>query len=124
MLFIIVNNPSLRNYIDNPSYRIYNDNLITPDVILSIHQAIMDIDVNIPTIITIITAKIDADNVLSESKFSQLTEYTDLHSCPICLEDNLENIILDCKHIFCKRCIKKWTTSNSKTCPLCRISIN
>jgi hypothetical protein len=115
MLFIIIN---------NPSYRIYNNDLISPDIILSIHEAIMDIDVNIPTILTIITAEIDANNVLSESKFSQLTEYKNLYYCPICLEENLENIILECKHIFCKKCIKKWVTSNSKTCPLCRISIN
>lgn len=112
MLFIIVN---------NPSYIIHDNNLITPDIILLIHEAIMNIDVNIPNILTIITSEI---NVLSESKFSQLTEYNNLHSCPICLEDNLENIILDCKHVFCKKCIKKWVTSNSKTCPLCRICIN
>jgi hypothetical protein len=113
MLFIIIN---------NPSYRIYNDNnLLNPDIILLIHEAIMDIDVNIPNILSFITAEI---NVLSEKEFSQLTEYTNLHPCPICLEDNLENIILDCKHVFCKKCIKKWVTSNSKTCPLCRISIN
>ena len=114
MLFIIVNNPSYRIYIDD-------NNLISPAIILLIHEAIMNIDINIPSIVTIITTEID---VLSESKFSQLTEYKDLHSCPICLEENLENIILNCKHIFCKKCIKKWTTSNSKTCPLCRISIN
>jgi hypothetical protein len=81
----------------------------------------MDIDVNSPTILTIITNEL---NVLSEKEFSKLTEYTCLHSCPICLEENLENIILDCKHVFCKKCIKKWVTSNSKTCPLCRICIN
>jgi hypothetical protein len=116
MLFIIINNPSLTIYTDN--------NLLTPDTILSIHEAIMDIDINIPTILTIITNELNANNVLSENKFSQLTEYKNLHSCPICLEENLENIILECKHIFCKKCIKKWVTSNSKTCPLCRISIN
>jgi hypothetical protein len=115
MLFIIINNPSYRIYTDN--------NLMNPDIILSIHEAIMDIDVNIPTILSIITTEIN-NNVLSEKEFSQLTEYTNLHPCPICLEDNLENIILDCKHVFCKKCIKKWVTSNSKTCPLCRICIN
>jgi hypothetical protein len=114
MLFIIINNPSFRIYNDN-------NNLLNPDIILSIHEAIMDINVNIPTILTIITNEL---NVLSEKEFSQLNEYTNLHSCPICLEDNLENIILDCKHVFCKKCIKKWVTSNSKTCPLCRIRIN
>ena len=113
MLFIIINNFSYRIYIDN--------NLLTPDIILLIHEAIMNIDVNVPTILTIITSELD---VLSESKFLQLTEYKNLHYCPICLEENLENIILECKHIFCKKCIKKWFTSNSKTCPLCRISIN
>ena len=115
MLFIIINNPSVR---------IYNNNLLNPDIISTIHEAIMDIDVNIPIILTIITNIIDENNVLSESKFSQLTEYINLHLCPICLEENLENIILDCKHIFCKKCIKKWVTFSSKTCPLCRISIN
>jgi hypothetical protein len=113
MLFIIINNPSYRIYTDN--------NLLTPDIVLSIHESIMNIDINIPTILTIITTEL---NVLSESKFSQLTEYTNLHPCPICLEESLENIILECKHIFCKSCIKKWVTCNSKTCPLCRISIN
>ena len=44
--------------------------------------------------------------------------------CSICLDNIIlsnisDNIILDCQHIFHKKCVNKWLKI-SKTCPLCR----
>lgn len=48
-------------------------------------------------------------------------------TCSICLENFLKNekiIKLDCRHIFHKKCIKKWfKDKDQKNCPLCRIII-
>lgn len=43
-------------------------------------------------------------------------------NCSICLESIIDKIkILNCKHIFHKKCINKWLQSLSlKTCPICR----
>lgn len=67
----------------------------------------------------------------SESKYltykdDELIEKT--IECPICFEDfdeNLEHMILPCKHIFCLKCLQeynlKFFSRNEKTnCPLCR----
>mgnify|MGYP001208311793 CR=1 FL=1 len=31
---------------------------------------------------------------------------------------------LPCGHTFCSRCIVKWMTENSNTCPICREIVN
>lgn len=43
-----------------------------------------------------------------------------LEECPICLNNYKNyNIIKNCGHIFCKRCLFKWKKF-SKNCPICR----
>lgn len=40
-------------------------------------------------------------------------------SCPICLSKFQNRAEIDCKHAFCRKCIVKWSKSNT-TCPMCR----
>tara|TARA_Y100000991_G_scaffold215550_1_gene206470 strand:- start:309 stop:878 length:570 start_codon:yes stop_codon:yes gene_type:complete len=47
--------------------------------------------------------------------------YLSNNSCSICLENN-SDWLLDCKHHFHKKCLKKWYKLN-KTCPYCRKSL-
>ncbi len=49
-------------------------------------------------------------------------KYIVKEECCICM-DKQSTIITDCKHQFCKLCIKK-TLDNSDKCPLCRRNIN
>ena len=48
-------------------------------------------------------------------------KYIVKEECCICM-DKQSTIITDCKHQFCKLCIKK-TLDNSNNCPLCRQDI-
>lgn len=43
--------------------------------------------------------------------------------CPICYQNTNNNIILNCKHKFCKKCISKWVKIRHN-CPICRNIIN
>ena len=45
-----------------------------------------------------------------------------LDECMICYENESE-IITNCKHYYCKKCIFKWYIYNNKICPYCRTDI-
>lgn len=50
------------------------------------------------------------------------------NDCPICLENQNDNIKLPCEHIFCKNCFVNWSKTSVVQkrrilCPLCRIDI-
>jgi hypothetical protein len=62
-------------------------------------------------------------NVLSVEQVDNLEKLELYTSCPICMEDNSDNIKLNCQHIFCKDCIKTWLSEQSNTCPICRIIV-
>ncbi len=40
-------------------------------------------------------------------------------SCSICLSKFQNRAEIDCKHAFCRKCIVKWSKTNT-TCPMCR----
>ena len=61
--------------------------------------------------------------VISEKQFDNFTKNSDTLSCPICMEDSDDNIILPCNHNFCSACIKKWLLKKTDTCPICRKSV-
>lgn len=46
----------------------------------------------------------------------------EIQECPICLEniEEEEQSILNCNHIFCKKCIDDYIKQKKNTCPLCR----
>lgn len=44
--------------------------------------------------------------------------------CSICLNAEHKFKKLKCKHLFCEKCITKWLTSFSNTCPICRTVLN
>jgi hypothetical protein len=43
-------------------------------------------------------------------------------NCPICLEDRKNETVLECSHVFCKKCIDTWS-AQKPTCPICRAAI-
>jgi hypothetical protein len=45
-----------------------------------------------------------------------------LDECSVCLCDikRSQEIILPCRHIFHKRCVKRWFNRGQRSCPLCR----
>jgi len=43
----------------------------------------------------------------------------DLLQCSICLDNFKNEVILICKHKFCRECIDQWLVENND-CPLCR----
>ncbi len=62
-------------------------------------------------------------DTLSQLQFEKLESFNDIYVCPICMEEQQDNIILTCKHVFCKPCIEKWLLKKSNTCPTCRIQV-
>jgi len=70
----------------------------------------------------------DASNVnvkpkVSLENFEKLEKCNEVTNCGICFENMKDNIKLNCDHIYCNRCIKKWLTEKSNTCPTCRKEI-
>ena len=61
---------------------------------------------------------------ISLESFQRLEKCKDISNCSICFENMKDNIKLNCNHIYCENCIKKWLTERSNTCPTCRIEIN
>ena len=60
---------------------------------------------------------------VSLEDFEKLEKCVEVTSCGICFEDMKDNIKLNCYHVYCNRCIKKWLTEKSNTCPTCRTQI-
>ena len=61
---------------------------------------------------------------MSLQSFEKLEKCKDISNCSICFENMNDNIKLNCNHIYCENCIKKWLTEKSNTCPICRTEIN
>lgn len=60
---------------------------------------------------------------ISIENFEKLEKCNNVTDCSICFENKKDNIKLNCEHIYCNRCIKKWLTEKSNTCPTCRKEI-
>lgn len=58
--------------------------------------------------------------IISIEQFEKLEKCSEITDCSICFENMKDNIKLKCDHIFCNRCIKRWLTEKSNTCPTCR----
>lgn len=62
----------------------------------------------------------DNESKLSDVEFNKLNR-TDQHfECSICMDNKHNGILLNCNHIFCEDCLKKWLTTVKNTCPSCR----
>ena len=74
--------------------------------------------------------KIRCDSVLGlqSQNFGQIKGESNQQECSICIETiNLDKqkkdiVVLNCGHIFHKRCIDKWAI-NTPNCPMCRENI-
>jgi len=62
-------------------------------------------------------------SIISKNQFENFEKNSDLLSCPVCMEDSENNIILPCAHVFCSMCMEKWLLKNKNTCPNCRKSV-
>jgi len=60
---------------------------------------------------------------VSLENFEKLEKTNEDTNCGICFENMIDNIKLNCEHVYCNRCIKKWLTEKSNTCPTCRKEI-
>jgi len=75
---------------------------------------------------------IDNELIILQSKLKDLTERIseiDRKTCPICLENITNPIILDCTHVFCGSCLIQHLNNNIsvnaiRKCPECRGVIN
>jgi hypothetical protein len=50
----------------------------------------------------------------------------DLTSCAVCTDDfRIRAYVrrLPCHHLLCSKCVERWATVTSATCPICRTSI-
>jgi len=56
------------------------------------------------------------------NKYKELTKTTlnEPMECPVCLEQIVEAIKLECKHLFCSICIEQIKKDDTIKCPLCR----
>jgi len=77
-------------------------------------------------LINAINESIQLSNVkpkITVENFEKLEKCNDITNCSICFENIKDNVKLNCGHIYCSVCIKKWLTERSNTCPTCRAEI-
>jgi len=92
---------------------------LTHDIntIFSVHRVLNVLNNNINQDFSSVKPKVSLEN------FEKLEKSNEATNCGICFENMIDNIKLNCDHVYCNRCIKKWLTEKSNTCPTCRKEI-
>ena len=71
---------------------------------------------------TIETDNEDVKILVSEDDFKTLKEIdVKDEKCSVCLDDiDTKAMVLPCKHVYHKECIKEWLCNHSNKCPVCK----
>ena len=72
------------------------------------------------------TIKFDNSFIKNLNKKNKKNDIDKLEECSICLEGFADKnyVILNCNHIFHKKCVKTWINQNNQSgCPLCRDTV-
>ena len=97
------------------------------DIISNLTQDINAI-FSVQRVLNVLNSTINQDSSYVKPKvslenFEKLKKTNEATNCGICFENMIDNIKLNCDHVYCNRCIKKWLTEKSNTCPTCRKEI-
>jgi hypothetical protein len=106
---------------ENNSRIITNRNYLTENI----DDLFSDNTVVIPSMETMLTI---LNDYKKEQEFIKLTldeikQIKTKHTkftCSICLKEKTIGKILECNHMFCKRCITTWLSKHVNNCPNCR----
>jgi pyruvate formate-lyase activating enzyme-like uncharacterized protein len=105
-----------RRSINVPNLELNNIEEVS-NLILNHLETINQIDLDF---INFISREVNERDVMNEEDFQNLEKTDSENNCPICFLDTKDNIILNCKHVFCESCIKEWLIKNKNNCPICR----
>lgn len=113
-------------------YYQYN-NLIHPDNLLQFFSYILELYSNAQKDLPQICLTKKEFNNLNCIKYSDCNCYFNnttiekKDTCPICIKkfkSNSKVLVLDCKHIFHKKCLSTWLITKSNTCPMCKQEVH
>ena len=94
--------------------------------VLAEMQAIMESEAQVPKPVTLSRKELDMIKGARKRFTKRTLRSTDSPQCAICMDTYKTNrrvLRLPCGHLFCFECIGRWLTTQSATCPTCRLAL-